>query len=94
MHSRRIGEMEERISQAEEDVTILQQKVEQLEGTVAILSNKIQEQEYCGRRSNLRLIGLPEKTEGSDMCNFLENWLPKFWVTISPPSQSSNERIR
>ncbi|KAE8295999.1 hypothetical protein D5F01_LYC04748 [Larimichthys crocea] len=76
-HSRRIGETEERISQAEEDLTTLQQKVGQLEGTVEILRNKIQEQEDRGRRSNLRLIGLPEKTEGSDMCSFLENWLPK-----------------
>ncbi|KAE8278059.1 hypothetical protein D5F01_LYC23874 [Larimichthys crocea] len=76
-HSRRIGETEERISQAEEDLTTLQQKVGQLEGTVEILRNKIQEQEDRGRRSNLRLIGLPEKTEGPDMCSFLENWLPK-----------------
>ncbi|KAE8278203.1 hypothetical protein D5F01_LYC23720 [Larimichthys crocea] len=76
-HSRRIGETEERISQAEEDLTTLQQKVGQLEETVEILRNKIQEQEDRGRRSNLRLIGLPEKTEGSDMCSFLENWLPK-----------------
>lgn len=76
-HSRRIGETEERISQTEEDVTALQQKVKQLEGTTEILRNKIQEQEDRARRSNLRLVGLPEKTEGPDMCSFLENWLPK-----------------
>lgn len=40
-----------------------------------ILSNKIQEQEDRERRSNLRLVGLPEKMEGTDMCNFLEGWL-------------------
>ena len=33
LHSQRIGETEERISRAEEDMTILQQKVEHLEGT-------------------------------------------------------------
>ena len=66
-----------RISHAEEDVTILQQKVKQLEGTTEMLRNKIQDQEDRARRSNLRLIGLPEKTEGPDMCSFLENWLPK-----------------
>ena len=75
--SRRIGETEKRISHAEEDVTILQQKVKQLEGTTEMLRNKIQDQEDRARRSNLRLIGLPEKTEGPDMCSFLENWLPK-----------------
>lgn len=25
----------------------------------------------------MRLVGLTEKTEGSDLCTFLENWLPK-----------------
>ncbi len=74
--SRRIGEAEERISQAEEDVITLQQRVKQLEQTAKMLRNKVQDQEDRGRRSNLRLIGLPEKTEGSDMCNFLENWVP------------------
>ena len=63
--SRRIGKTEKRISHAEEDVTILQQKVKQLEGTTEMLRNKIQDQE--ARRSNLRLIGLPEKTEGPDV---------------------------
>ena len=65
--SRRIGETEERILHVEEDVTALQQKVKQLEGTTEMLRNKIQDQEDRARRSNLRLIGLPEKTEGPDV---------------------------
>lgn len=84
--SRRIGETEERISHAEEDVTTLQQKVKQLEGTTEMLRNKIQDQEDRARRSNLRLIGLPEKTEGPDMCSFLENWLPKLLGDTLTPS--------
>ena len=71
--SRRIGETEERISPVEEDVTTLRQKVKQLEGTTEMLPNKIQDQEDRTRHSNLRLIGLPEKTLGPDTCNFLEN---------------------
>lgn len=59
--------MEERISQAEEDVIALQQKVKQLEGTTETLRNRIQEQEDRSRRSNLRLLGLPEKAEGPDV---------------------------
>lgn len=66
-HSKRIGETEERISQTEEDVTALQQKVKQLEETTDTLRNKVQEQEDRARRSNLRLVGLPEKAEGIDM---------------------------
>ena len=39
------------------------------------LCDRITEQEDRSRRSNLRLVGLPEKSEGSDMCGFLEKWL-------------------
>uniref|UniRef100_A0A9J8B859 LINE-1 type transposase domain-containing 1 n=1 Tax=Cyprinus carpio carpio TaxID=630221 RepID=A0A9J8B859_CYPCA len=74
--SKRIGETEERISQTEEDVTALQHKVKKLEEVTSFLRNKVQDLEDRGRRSNLRLVGLPEKAEGSDTCAFLENWLP------------------
>lgn len=76
-HSKRIREAEEKILQTEEDVVALQEKVKQLERTVQTLSDKVQDQEDRGRRSNLRLVDLLEKTEGSDLCSFLENWLPK-----------------
>ncbi len=76
-HSKRIGEAEDRISQTEEDVTRLWQKAKKLEQTVETLTNKIQDLEDRGRRSNLRMVGLPEKAEGSDTCAFLEDWLPK-----------------
>ncbi|KAK1878016.1 LINE-1 type transposase domain containing protein 1 [Dissostichus eleginoides] len=38
---------------------------------------KVEDQENRGRRNNLRLIGLPEKAEGQDVCAFLEQWLPR-----------------
>lgn len=76
-HSKRIGETEERISQTEEDVNTLRLKAKKLEQTVETLSNKVQDLEDRGRRSNLRMVGLPERTEGSDACAFLEDWLPK-----------------
>lgn len=75
LHSQRINMTEERISQTEDDVTSLQGKVKILMKTVETLCDKITEQEDRSRRSNLRLVGLPEKSEGSDMCNFLEKWL-------------------
>lgn len=37
-----------------------------------MLGNKVKDQEDWGRRSNLRLVGLPEKPKVS---SFLENWL-------------------
>lgn len=41
------------------------------------LAWKIDDLENRSRRSNLRLLGLPEKSEGNDACTFLENWLPE-----------------
>ncbi|KAI2645992.1 LINE-1 type transposase domain-containing 1 [Labeo rohita] len=76
-HSKRIGEAEDRISQTKEDITMLRQKAKKLEQTVETLTNKIQDLEDRGRRSNLRMVGLPERAEGSDACAFLEDWLPK-----------------
>lgn len=77
-HLRRTGEVKEKISGAEEDITALQQKAEQLEGTMEILSNKIQDQEDRGRRSNFRLFGLP---------GFLK------WMMFPPQSQSLYDHI-
>lgn len=63
-HSKRMGEAEERIAQTEDDVTSLQHKVKELEGITLSLHNKVQDLEDRGRRSNLRLVGLPEKNRG------------------------------
>lgn len=41
-HSRRLGEMEERLSQTEEDVTALRLKGKQLEETTNTLRTKVQ----------------------------------------------------
>lgn len=71
----RTGETEVRISQVEDDVTSLQSKVKSLEKTVEVLCDRVAEQEDRNRRSNLRLVGLPEKSEGADLCGFLETWL-------------------
>lgn len=67
-----MGAVEERISQAEEDVSALNKLTE----TTEFLRNKVQDLEDRGRRCNLRVIGLPEKTEGSNMCAFIENFFP------------------
>lgn len=58
-------------------LTTLQSTTSALEKKVAALSWKIDDLENRSRRSNLRLVGLPEKSEGSDACAFLESWLPE-----------------
>lgn len=75
-HSQRLSEAEGPISQTEDDVATLKEKIKRLDHTVETLKDRIQDQEDRGRRSNVRLVGLPEKSEGSDLGDFLENWLP------------------
>lgn len=95
IHSRRLDEAEERISHAEDDVTSLQGKVKQLEQTVAVMCDKLTSYEDRNRRSNLRLVGLPEKSEGKDMCGFLELWLTSALGSCfaSPPVIERAHRI-
>lgn len=96
-HSKRIGETEDRVSQAEDDVNTLQQKAKKMEQKIEALTNKIQDLEDRGCRSNLRLVGMPEKPEGSDMCPFWRTGFPKHWLTALtqlPQSKGHIEWVR
>lgn len=42
-----------------------------------ILQMKMDELQCQSYRNSLRLIGLPEKEEGQDICIFLKSWVPK-----------------
>lgn len=73
----RVTQAEVRISTAEDDVASLLAKVKSLESKNKDLGDKLEDLESRSRRSNLRLIGLPEKAEGTDACTFLERWIPE-----------------
>uniref|UniRef100_A0A3Q1C1U7 L1 transposable element RRM domain-containing protein n=1 Tax=Amphiprion ocellaris TaxID=80972 RepID=A0A3Q1C1U7_AMPOC len=45
--------------------------------TMEELARKVDDLENRSRRSNLRLVGLPEFKEQGDMCAFLEKWILK-----------------
>ena len=51
-----------------------------------------QAEDSLKRRNNLRLIGLPEKAEGNDMCAFLEKWLITALGTDTFPTPPIIER--
>ena len=72
----RVTEAETRISTTEDNVASLQTKVQVLENKNKDLEGKLLDLETRSRRSNLRLVNLPEGVEGEDACAFLENWLP------------------
>lgn len=75
--SERVTQTEVRISSTEDDVTELQAKIKSLEGKNKTLEEKVLDLEAQSRRSNVRLVNLPEGAEGTDVCGFLERWIPE-----------------
>ncbi|ROL42990.1 hypothetical protein DPX16_5543 [Anabarilius grahami] len=62
----RVGQAEERIAGVENSTESLRATVVDLQKKVSEMSAHIDDLENRGRRCNLRLVGLPEGTEGSD----------------------------
>lgn len=75
--SARLSETEERIGRAEDGVVSLDKTTTELKRIVEKLTAKVDDLENRDRRSNLRLVGLPEGAEGRDACSFLEKWIPE-----------------
>lgn len=73
----RVGEAEVRVSAAEDNITSLIARAQALEDKNKDLEEKVLDLEARSRRSNLRLVNLPEGAEGEDACAFLEKWLPE-----------------
>lgn len=74
----RVGEEEERIAGVENSTECIQATVADLQKKVCEMSAHIDDLENRGGRCNLRLLGLPEGTEGSDPVCFFEKWLPDY----------------
>jgi len=72
----RVTEAEDRISTNEDDVAALLAQNTAMKTTVDELVLKVDDLEIRSRRSNLLLVGMPERKEGTDMCAFLEKWIP------------------
>ncbi|KAL4003935.1 alpha-2-macroglobulin-like protein [Sarotherodon galilaeus] len=74
----RVGDAETRISGVEDTADVLQSKVAQLEKQVTDMADHMDDLENRSRRCNLRLVGLPEGSEGNDIVAFMETWLPSY----------------
>lgn len=72
----RMAEAEVRLSNVEDGQVDLKAVVESLQKRNKHLEDKVVDMETRSRLNNLRLVGLPENCEGSDMCRVLESWLP------------------
>lgn len=72
----RLSQAEVRLSTVEDEQVDLKAVAESLQRGTKLLEKKMIDLEMRSRLNNLRLVGIPENSEGSDMCGFLENWLP------------------
>ncbi len=79
--SGRMDLAEERISNVEDAVNSEKNKLEDATKHIASLTRKLDDLENRSRRSNIRLVNLPEKVENPDAVAILEKWLP---VALGP----------
>ena len=72
----------EKVTTVEGEVTELKPVQQQLQAQMSSLTTRVQtlekraeDAEGRSRRNNVRIVGLPEKTEGGDTVKYLENWM-------------------
>lgn len=75
--TKRVDEAEQRISPVEDTNVETEQRVSYLEKAVGLLQERLDDQEDRGRRKNIRIIGLPESSEGTSAIHFMESWIPQ-----------------
>lgn len=78
----RLEEAERRISSTEDSATSTERQVTDLKTMVDQLQAKVDDLENRGRRKNLKIVGLPEKAEGSGpLLSYLQDMIPK-WLDL------------
>lgn len=71
----RVTATEERISEVEDQISPMTTELKRATQQIAFLLHKVDDLENRSRRSNIRLVGVPEKSEGKDPVSFFESWL-------------------
>lgn len=67
-------ELEGRISQIEDDIFPLKSEVKEMKEQMCRYASKMDEMENRLRKDNVRLVGLPEGSEGINPIEFLDKW--------------------
>lgn len=73
----RVTEAEGRISSQEDATASYGARLSDVENKLAAALDKLDDLENRSRRCNIRLIGLPEGSEGTNPVTFFETWLPE-----------------
>uniref|UniRef100_A0A669E390 L1 transposable element RRM domain-containing protein n=1 Tax=Oreochromis niloticus TaxID=8128 RepID=A0A669E390_ORENI len=75
--SEQVEEMEARVSANEDDIKDAHNRVDKMDKLTTQLKDKIDDLENRSRRSNLRILNIPEQAEGRDAVGFLEKFIPQ-----------------
>ena len=75
--SDQVEEIQIRVSANEDDITNTRDRVEKMEELIRHLKDKTDDLENHSRRSNIRILNLPEQAEGRDAVGFLETFIPQ-----------------
>lgn len=73
----RLGTVEQRVSDLEDNVAANTPRLESVESALKKAMEKLENYENQSRRQNVRIIGLKEGTEGKNPLVFFEKWIPE-----------------
>ena len=71
LHVRHITDMEAGLSDYSDRIVVLESNYVMLKMEYNVLVDKVDDLENRSQRSNLRVVGIPEKMEGSDPAKFM-----------------------
>ena len=78
--------LEERVSTNENSIDDFTERVKALEKSNTYLLEKVYDMENRLRRSNIRVVGIPEMAEGPDMIRFMSKLIPSLLGPVNFPS--------
>lgn len=88
----RVTEAETRISAVEDTVSRDSADLNKIKKKLDVALEKIDDLENRSRRCNLRIIGLPEGEEGTNLVSFPRTWLPNLLNVEFKDHQVKTER--
>lgn len=99
---KRTTELENRMSQQEDDAWRYQTQIKELQKQVDNMSDQVDYLENKSRQNNICIYNIPEKSEGSDMMNFIQTlWRETLKMETEIPitrahriGQEEEERVR
>lgn len=74
---KRVEDAEQRISDTEDTASQLLAKLQHTKACLREDIQRLEDQENRSRRNNIKIVNLPERTEGDNAKEFFETWIPK-----------------